>query len=67
MLKFSNINTKQTCEICSKLTLKTLEWRHSHRSSVFIVNFKHISHFLLVFLFLTLNSEMFDRTPLKIF
>ena len=55
------------CEICSKLTLKTLEWRHSHRSSVFIINFKHISHFLLVFLFLTLNREMFDGTPLKIF
>ena len=33
----------------SKLAIKT------RRSGVFIVNFEHISHFVLVFLLLTLN------------
>ena len=47
---------------CSKLTIETLElgvkyfqslqWR---RSSIFIVNFKHISHLVLLFLLLTLS------------
>ena len=36
------------CEICSKLTVKTPERRHSRRSSGFIVNFEHISHCSLV-------------------
>ena len=31
------------CEICSELTTKTPERRHSHRY-VFIVNFEQISH-----------------------
>ena len=48
---------------CSKLTIETLEqgvnyvqicqWR---RSGVFIVNFEHISHLVLLFLLLTLNK-----------
>ena len=55
---------------CSNLTIKTLEqgvkyvqsqqeihpkdsWR---RSSAFIVNLEHISHLVLVFLLLTLNT-----------
>ena len=33
------------------------EWRHWHRSSVFIVNFEQISHIVLVFLLLTLNKK----------
>ena len=33
---------------------KVNNWR---RSGVFIVNFKHISHLVLVFLLLTLNFE----------
>ena len=37
---------------CSKLTAETLECR---RSGVFIVNFEHISHLVLVFLLLTLK------------
>ena len=37
-------------EICSKLIIKTSERRHWRRSGVFIVNFEHISHFL-VFVF----------------
>ena len=36
-------NTRNRCEICSKLTVKTPEWC-GHRSGVFIVNFKHILH-----------------------
>ena len=45
---------------CSKLTIETLEqgvkkWRQWRRSGVFIVNFEHISHLVLVFLLLTLN------------
>ena len=42
-------------EICSKLTIKTPERRQWRCSSVFIVNFEHISHLDLMFLLLTLN------------
>ena len=37
---------------CSKLTIERRHWRCS---GVFIVNFKHISHLVLVFLLLTLS------------
>ena len=55
LLKVNNRNTRTRCEICSKLTIKTPEqsrWRHF---DVFIVNFEHVSHFVLVFLLLTLS------------
>ena len=39
----------------SKLTIKTLEQRHWRRSGIFIANFEHISHLVLVFLLLTLS------------
>ena len=55
MFKVNNRNTRTRCEICSKLTIKTPERRHWRRSGVFIVNFEHISHLVLVFLLLTLN------------
>ena len=56
LLKVNNKNTKTRCEICSKLTIKTLRhWRHS---GVFVVNFEHISHLALVFLLLTLNMQL---------
>ena len=55
LFKGNHRNTRTRCEICSKLTIKTAEWRHSRHSGVFIVNFQHISHFNLVFLLLTLN------------
>ena len=32
-------------EICSKLTIKTPEWSHWRRSSVFIVSFEHFTSF----------------------
>ena len=58
-LKNSNSNTKskkkestQPAFIYSKLTIETLGKGVKY---VFIVNFKHISHLVLVFLLLTLN------------
>ena len=47
LLKVNNKNSRTRCEICSKLTIKT--------PGVFMVNFKHISHIVLVFPLLTLN------------
>ena len=35
---------EQSCEICSKLTIKTPKRHHWRRFGVFIVNFQHISH-----------------------
>ena len=51
MFKVNNRNTRTRYEICSKLTIKIparRQWRHS---GIFIVNFEHISHLVLVFLF----------------
>ena len=53
MFKVNNRNTRTSCGVCSKLTIKTPERRHWHRSGIFIVNFEHISHLVLVFLLLT--------------
>ena len=55
MFKVNNRNSRTKCEICSKLTIKTPELRNWHRSGVFIVNFEHISHIVLVSLLLTLS------------
>ena len=55
MLKVNNRNTR--CKICSKLIIKTPEVRHWRCSGVFIVNFKHISHLILVLLLLTLSRQ----------
>ena len=41
--------------MCSKLTINTPERRQWRRSGVFMVNFEHISHLVLVFLLLTLS------------
>ena len=46
--KINNENITR-CEICSKLTIKTLEGRQWHHSGVFIVNFGQISHIILGF------------------
>ena len=56
LFKVNNRNTRNRCEISSKLTIKTPERRRRRRSGVFIVNFEHISHIFLVFLLLTLNK-----------
>ena len=55
LLKINDRNTRTKSEICSNLTFKTPERRQWCRSGVFIVNFEHISHLVLVFLLLTLN------------
>ena len=44
--------------MCSKLTIKAPEQHHWRRSGIFIVNFEHISHLVLVFLLLTLNIQL---------
>ena len=49
-------STRTRCEIYSKLTVKTPERRQLHCSGVFIVNFEHISHLVLVSLLLTLSK-----------
>ena len=48
MFKVNRNTRTRRCEVCSKLTIKTLEQRHWHRSGVFMVNF----------LLLTLNRQM---------
>ena len=53
LLKVNNKNTGTIVEIYSKLTIRTPERSHSHSSGVFIVNFEHISHLVLVFSLLT--------------
>ena len=58
MFKVNNRITKTRCERYSKLTIKTPERHHWRCSGVFIINFKHISHLVLVFLFLTLSRYM---------
>ena len=55
LLKVNNKNTRTRCEICSELTIMTLEWSQWCRSVVFIVNFEHILQLVLVFLSLTSN------------
>ena len=47
LFKVNNTNTRARCKICSKFTIKI--------SGIFIVNFEHISHLVLVFILLTLN------------
>ena len=51
VINFSKL-TVETLEegvkLYSKLTIKTPEQRHWRRSGVFIVNFEHISHLVLV-------------------
>ena len=54
-LRVNNRNTRTRCEICSNLSIKTPERHQWRRSGIFIVNFQHISHLVLVFLLLTLN------------
>ena len=54
--KVNKRSTGTRGEICSKLTIKTPERRHCRRSGVFIVNFDHVSHLVLVFLLFTLKK-----------
>ena len=67
LLKVNNRNTRTRCEICSKLTLKIPKQRQWCRSGVFIVNFEHMSHLVLVFLLLTLNTWLTAGISLECF
>ena len=49
LFKVNNRNTRTRCEICSELR---------HQNDVFIVNFEHISHLVLLFLLLTASKQM---------
>ena len=60
MFKVNKRNTRTRCKICSKLTTKISERRQWRRSGIFIVNFEHISHLVLVFLLLTLTRLIPD-------
>ena len=44
MFKIHNRRTRTTCEICSKLAIKTAERCHWPRFDVFTANFEHISY-----------------------
>ena len=58
MFKVNNRNSRTRSEICSKLSIKEPERHHLHCYGVFIDNFEHISHLVLVFLLLTLNKQL---------
>ena len=59
MFKVNNRNTRQSCKICSKLTIKTPDRRQCRRSVFFIVIYEHISHLFLLFLLLSLSRYLF--------
>ena len=61
MFKVNNRNTRTRGEICSKITVKTIRTT----SGVFVVNFEHISHLVLVFRLLTLNMLLLGDTLLQ--
>ena len=52
----TNKNARNMCEICTKLTIKKPERRHSRCFDIFIVDFEQISHFALVLQLLNLNQ-----------
>ena len=56
MFNVNNRNTRTRCEITSKFTIKTPERRHWRRTGVFIVNFEHISHLVLIVNFEQVNA-----------
>ena len=58
LFKVSKGNTKSISEICAKLTIKTPEWCQWRCCTVFIVNFEHISHIVLVFPLVTMKKCM---------
>ena len=57
LLKVNNRNIRTRYETCSKLTLKTpvFNLKFLYSLFVFLLNFQHISHLVLVLLLLTLN------------
>ena len=45
LFKVNNRSSRKWCEICSNLTIKTIERRELRRPYVFVVNFENISRF----------------------
>ena len=56
MFKVINRNTRKRCEICSKVKNKITRTTPMASSGVFIVNFEHISHLVLRFLFVNFEQ-----------
>ena len=54
----STIKTQEQDVKYALLRIKTPERRHWRRSGVLMINSEHISHFVSVFLLLTLNRQM---------
>ena len=61
LFKVKNRNSRTRCEIYSKLTIKTPERRQWRRFGVFIVNFKHITHLVLVTTVSTVSIVNFEQ------
>ena len=55
LFKIDNVNTRKSCKIYLKETIKTPKRFHWRCSGVLIVNFEHIPHLLLVCLLLILS------------
>ena len=62
MFKVNNKDTRKSCEICSKLTIKLPERRHQRCFGVFNVNFKHISYFTSFFSVSIVDFEQVNVT-----
>ena len=56
LFKVNNRNNRIIREVCSKLTIKTLERPQWRSSGVFIANFEQTSHIVPVFPWLTMNK-----------
>ena len=67
LFKVNNSNTKKRGEKCPKFTRKALEESYWHRSSVFIVNFEHISYLFLMPLLLTLSMCLYRQLWIGIY
>ena len=55
VFKVNNRNPRARCDLYWKLTIKTPDRHRSRHSSVFTVNFQHISYLVLAFLLLPLS------------
>ena len=65
LFKFNSRDTKERCEICSKLTIKTPQRRQWRRSGVVIVKFENVSHLSLVFLLLLWTCKCLLRNVIQ--
>ena len=64
MFKVNSRNTGTRCEMF-KVNNKDIRTT-PRRTSVFIVNFEHISHLVLAFLLLTMSKKMPAELPAKL-